>query len=97
MSAADVERSIVQTAIANGRDPAKAVYDFAKATGFSAAAPPQRDPMAPVQRGLAASRSVGGGGAPASGGGLTIERALQMTPRQIGEMSEADFRRLAGG
>ena len=75
------ELRLIDTAVRNGRNPAEAIYHFAKARGFqgkaaapapvAAPAPAAPDPvMAQAKAAVAASASAGG--APASKGSVTV-------------------------
>lgn len=70
------ELSLVDTALRNGRNPAEAIYHFAKARGFqggTSPAPAQSAPNPALQQQKAAvAASASAGGAPASKGGVSV-------------------------
>lgn len=77
-----------ENAIRAGRNPAQATYEFAKANGYTGAAP---GGMEQLQRGAAASRSVGSSGQPSAVVPNLAQRVANMTPKEMGAMSDADF------
>lgn len=84
-----------------GRNPAELAYNFAKARGYTpkaAQAPAQApaDKIASQQKGTAAARSLGGGGA-VTGGKLTAEALANMSDEDFSKLSEAQFRQAMGG
>lgn len=92
ISAVAMEQEIAATALRQGRNPAQAIYEFAKVVGYAQRA--AEPPLAAQQRGQAATRSVGQGGSP----GGTVNTAAQELARAdlktIGAMSDADFEKV---
>lgn len=76
---------IADTALRNGRNPAEAAFEIAKAAGWQRKAPEaqMQDKMATLQKGVKAASSLGSGGAPA--GKLTIEALAGMSDREFDE------------
>lgn len=71
------EMTLVDTAVRNGRNPAEAIYHFAKARGFQGKQAAPVAPMAPTNPALqqakqAVAVSASAGGAPASKGELSV-------------------------
>jgi hypothetical protein len=81
----------------NGRNPAETAYELAKARGYTPkAAQSAADKIAAQQKGTAAARSLGGGGA-VSAGKLTAEALANMSDADFAKLSESDWRQAMGG
>jgi len=85
-----LEREVVVNAIRAQRNPAEAMYQLAKATGFTGPKPVE-SPLASMQRGQAATRSAGGSGAPpaASQGGAAAMATISLD--ELVSMPDAEW------
>lgn len=98
----DAERMLVAAAFRQGKNPGQAIYEYAKARGYTGAAPQQQaqraaPDMAAIQRGQQASRSVGAGGQPAGRGELTPQRLAEMSTAELAKVPDDVFKRVLGG
>lgn len=96
------EMNLVDTAVRNGRNPAEAIYHFAKARGFTAKqaapAPAPVAPVAPVNPALqqakqAVAASAAAGGAPAAKGELSVAEIANLK----GAAFDTAWNKLFGG
>jgi hypothetical protein len=93
------ELTLIDTAVRNGRNPAEAIYHFAKARGFQGkpAAPAPVAPAAPnpalQQQKAAVAASASAGGAPAAKGELSINDIANLK----GAAFDAAWNKLFGG
>lgn len=94
--AAVMEQEIAMMAMRTGRNPGEAIYAFAKASGYAGPKPAEA-PLAAAQRGQAATRSAGAGGAPTGSAGMTLDRLASMPLKDLAAMSDEDFKKIAGG
>ena len=79
-----------------GKNAAEVAYEFAKAQGYqpkTGQTPDQK--IEAQQKGTAAAKSLGGGGAVA--GKLTAQALADMTDEDFAKLSESDWRRAMGG
>ncbi len=99
--------SIAAFALRNGQNPAEKIYAMAQARGFVPAAQQQETPkaaaavpddkkMAMLEAGVKASRSLEGG-ANSGIGELSLSSLTEMSSKEIGELSDAQWRRLMLG
>ena len=87
-----MEQEIALSAMRSGRNPAQAVYEFAKTAGY---APKAAEPdLSAQQRGQAATRTVGQGGAPGGAVNASAQSLLRADLKTIGAMSDADFEKV---
>lgn len=100
LSPQQIEAQLVSNAMARGINPAKAMYDFAKARGYTGAKAGQAEQtVETLARGQSASRSLsqGSGGAPQ---GLTLEQLANMSQEEFSRVHSKNpdaIRRLMGG
>lgn len=86
---------------AQGVNPAEAAYRIAAVRGYQKAAPAQpgatpAEKLATQQKGQAAAKSLGGGGAPA--GKMTVESLLSMSDEEFAAATQGDkWMKVAGG
>ena len=86
-----IERMIAAQALQAGRNPGQAVYEFAKAAGYTgpqpakAPEPPADQVMQTLERGAQAARSVGGGGG-RTPPRITLEAIANMSPREYADL-----------
>jgi hypothetical protein len=82
---------------ASGQNPAQIAYDFALARGYQKAQvqQPAQEKLAAQQKGVAASKTLGSGGA--STGKLTAETLANMSEEDFAKLSESEWRRAMGG
>lgn len=90
-------QTIAMVAAQNGKNPAEVMYGFAKTRGYrKAEAKPEteaRSQVETLQRGAAASRSLGtAGGSPAESG-LTLKALADMPLEDFAKISDKDFER----
>lgn len=89
--------SIAAQALQRGLSPAEVAYRMAKGWGYRQAdRQPAPATFESAQRGAATSVSLSGRGG-AAPKGLTLEAVVSMSDAEFAGLSEADFRRLAGG
>ena len=79
------EMNLIATAVNSGRDPAAAIYEFAKARGYARSAPAPVAPAAPAapdpalqQAKKAVAASASAGGAPAAKGEISDAEAVNL-------------------
>ena len=95
LAARELDEAAMQWAI-NGRNPAETAYEFAKARGYTPkAVQTPADKIAAQQKGTAAAKSLGSGGAVT--GKLTAEALANMSDEDFSKLSESDWRRAMGG
>ena len=97
------EMNLIDTAVRNGRNPAEAIYHFAKARGFQGKTAPAAAPVAPVapaapnpalqQQKAAVAASASAGGAPAAKGELSVAEIANLK----GAAFDAAWNKLFGG
>lgn len=94
-----IEAQIVTAAFDNGRNPARALYDFAKQRGYAKPAPAAeaQKTIETIERGVNASRGVAATAGQAPRGGLTLQALAEMSPSEFAKVSPATVRRLLGG
>jgi hypothetical protein len=81
------EMNLIATAVNSGRNPAEAIYEFAKARGYARPAPAAPAPVAPAAPDPALQQAKKAVAASASAGGA---------PAAKGELSDAEFVNLKG-
>ena len=99
------EFAFAQAAIQSGRNVGEATYQYALHRGYQKpqAAPAAQATPSPAQKletvakGQQAAKSLGGASGGVGTAPLTIEKLIEMTPDQIGNLDEEQFRRLMGG
>lgn len=93
----ELDQAAIQWTV-DGRNPAQTAYEFAKARGYQpkAAAQTPGEKIAAQQKGAAAAKSLGGGGA-VSAGKLTAEALANMSDADFSKLSESDWRQAMGG
>lgn len=81
-----------------GMNAAQMAYDFAKARGYQpkAQANTAEQKIAAQQKGTAAAKSLGGGGA-VNAGKLTAEALASMSDEEFSKLTESQFRQAMGG
>ena len=98
------ELNLVDTAIRNGRNPAEAIYTFAKARGYQGAQQPATAPVAPAPQPApvnpamqeakrAVAASAASGGAPATKGEVSVADLANLK----GAAFDAAWNKLFGG
>lgn len=98
-AADQAEKELDQAAMAwavQGRHPAQTAYEFAKARGYTPKSQSAAEKIAAQQKGTAAAKSLGGGGA-VSAGKLTAEALANMSDADFAKLSESDWRQAMGG
>lgn len=97
---AQATRELDQAAIqwtVNGKNAAQIAYEFAKAQGYTPKAQQSAaDKITAQQKGTAAARSLGGGGA-VSAGKLTAEALANMSDAEFAKLTDEQFRQAMGG
>lgn len=87
---------VAQRCIQAGKNPAEAIYEMAKATGYQpkarqqAPAPTPTEKLQTIQKGVEAAKTLGGGGA--SAGTPTVDQIANMSEEEF-----ADFMKKGGG
>lgn len=80
-----------------GQNPAQVAYELAKVRGYQPKqAQSAEQKIAAQQKGTAAARSLGGGGA-VSAGKLTAEALANMSDEEFSKLTESQFRQAMGG
>ena len=83
----------------SGQNPAQIAYEFAKARGYAPKTAQvqvsAQDKIAAQQKGVAAAKSLGSGGA--TTGKLTAEALANMSDEEFAALSDAQFRKAMGG
>lgn len=79
-----------------GRNAAQVAYEFAKAQGYQMKTQTPDQKIAAQQKGTAAARSLGGGGA-VSAGKLTAEALVNMSDEDFSKLSQSEWRTAMGG
>jgi hypothetical protein len=80
-----------------GMNPVQTAYEFAKARGYTPKqAQSAAEKIAAQQKGTAAARSLGGGGA-VNAGKLTAEALANMSDEDFSKLTDAQFRQAMGG
>lgn len=97
---AQATRELDQAAIqwtVNGKNAAQIAYEFAKAQGYTPKAQQSAaEKITAQQKGTAAARSLGGGGA-VSAGKLTAEALANMSDADFAKLTDEQFRQAMGG
>lgn len=78
-----------------GRNPAQVAYSLAQARGYTVKTQTDADKIASQQKGVAAAKTIGGGGGTQNG--LSAQALLAMSDEEFAKVSETDFRRAMGG
>lgn len=95
---ADAEIQLAEAAMRQGKNPGQAIYEFAKANGYTGpkAAPEQKaaPDLSAVARGQEAAR--GRGGLPSAGGELTVEALAKMSFKEIAKIPSEKLDRIMG-
>lgn len=98
ISPADAEIQLAEAAMRQGKNPGQAIYEFAKANGYTGqkAAPEQKaaPDLSAVARGQEAAR--GRGGLPSAGGELTVEALAKMSFKEIAKIPSEKLDRIMG-
>lgn len=87
------ELMLIDTAVRNGRNPADAIYQFAKARGFQGKTAPATPDPAMQQAKAAVAASASAGGAPASKGGVSVSDLANLN----GAAFDSAWNKLFGG
>jgi hypothetical protein len=77
-------------------NPAEKIYKLARIEGYTGTREAQETKLATIAKGTQASRGARSS-APASNEPLTIEQAASLSYKELGRMSEDEWRKLAGG
>jgi hypothetical protein len=91
----ELDEAAIQWAV-QGRNPAQTAYEFAKARGYTPKASGAAEKIAAQQKGTAAAKSLGGGGA-VSAGKLTAEALANMSDADFSKLTDSDWRQAMGG
>lgn len=98
ISPADAEMQLAEAAMRQGKNPGQAIYEFAKANGYTGKQATPGQKVAPdltaVARGQEAAR--GKGGQPSAGGELTVEALAKMSFKEIAKIPAEKLDRLMG-
>jgi hypothetical protein len=97
-AAAQATQELDQAAIqwtVQGKNAPQVAYEFAKAQGYQSKTQTPEQKIAAQQKGTAAAKSLGSGGAVT--GKLTAEALANMSDEDFSKLSESDWRRAMGG
>lgn len=88
--------SVVQQALAKGKNPAEAVYKMAQRLGFKKTEPTPTARMEDIEKGVKASSSLGSAGGK-SIAPLTAEALADMSEEDFNKLNYGDFKKAMGG
>jgi hypothetical protein len=92
----ELDQAAIQWTV-NGKNAAQVAYEFAKAQGYTPKAQQSAaEKITAQQKGTAAARSLGGGGA-VSAGKLTAEALANMSDADFAKLTDEQFRQAMGG
>lgn len=90
----ELDQAAVQWTV-QGKNAAEVAYEFAKAQGYKPKTQTPDQKIEAQQKGTAAAKSLGGGGAVA--GKLTAQALADMSDEDFAKLSENEWRRAMGG